>query len=597
MPSTGKRISTLLGKMLPSFVVDEHTTLTNFLIAFFEYIEQEENPYELIANSNEYSDIDKTLDSWVDDFKSQYIQDLPDGIVADARHVIKNIRDYYLSKGNEISYEMLFSLVYGTYVSFYYPKVDILRASDGKWTIPYYIQVDEGSVATALLFDTFIIGLTSGATGYVEEILNIEDPSNIGFFIPVISISNVEGDFAAGETIKDKNSVNTLTIQAVDGVITGQGRYEGTDGQLSSNKRLQDNYYYQDYSYELRTTISIDAYGETVRNLVHPAGMEMFGVVESDNSTAIEEISQDTTWNISWYTDNRVVSNGYTATSISSLSVGKTNAIAYSHYNEYDYDYVAQQLILGEAGNGDHYINSGLNYVDLLNQTVGSFIDNSGRNTTLVSVNGEKLTNYTIRNRTVKPLSLYSNNDILSVFSLGSPKVTPWRLSGDGSSTVFPLGALYNINELIAYVDGIKQNFTTGAYISGSNIVFTTPPSDAIENIEIYQYSRLRAPEKISGDGTQKNFVLGSIPRRNQVNALLVFVDGKHTKVNINNKTNTIIFDDAPSSGTDNIEVLYLKDVSRINDYITMNGSDTEYYISDITNKFRLRSGSEITIQ
>lgn len=56
-----------------------------------------------------------------------------------------------------------------------------------------------------------------------------------------------------------------------------EGKYINTDGFLSDKNVLQDNYYYQDYSYVIRVDRQIDEWREIVKKIVHPAGLEFFG--------------------------------------------------------------------------------------------------------------------------------------------------------------------------------------------------------------------------------------------------------------------------------------------------------------------------------
>lgn len=56
------------------------------------------------------------------------------------------------------------------------------------------------------------------------------------------------------------------------------GFWVGTDGQLSSDKVLQDNYYYQDFSYVVENSgQSLDFWSDVLKNILHPAGMQFFG--------------------------------------------------------------------------------------------------------------------------------------------------------------------------------------------------------------------------------------------------------------------------------------------------------------------------------
>ena len=60
---------------------------------------------------------------------------------------------------------------------------------------------------------------------------------------------------------------------------TKVGVFTDESGQPSSRKKVQDNDYYQDYSYVLQTTDSINVWQEDVLKLLHPAGFKLFGEV------------------------------------------------------------------------------------------------------------------------------------------------------------------------------------------------------------------------------------------------------------------------------------------------------------------------------
>jgi hypothetical protein len=70
---------------------------------------------------------------------------------------------------------------------------------------------------------------------------------------------------------------------AIDGraIVLNQGKSEGqwksTRGFISSDKKIQDSRYYQEYSYELQSDINYNRYNDVVRKLVHPIGTQMFG--------------------------------------------------------------------------------------------------------------------------------------------------------------------------------------------------------------------------------------------------------------------------------------------------------------------------------
>ena len=60
---------------------------------------------------------------------------------------------------------------------------------------------------------------------------------------------------------------------------TKPGSYVGESGFTSSQKKVQDNDYYQDFSYVLKTTDSVNVWKNDVLKLLHPAGLKLFGEV------------------------------------------------------------------------------------------------------------------------------------------------------------------------------------------------------------------------------------------------------------------------------------------------------------------------------
>ena len=73
------------------------------------------------------------------------------------------------------------------------------------------------------------------------------------------------------------NTENARGTPTVSGVINYPGKYIDTKGFLSWNNRLQDNYYYQEFSYVIKSEQFLKAYKEIVDDTVHPIGTKLFG--------------------------------------------------------------------------------------------------------------------------------------------------------------------------------------------------------------------------------------------------------------------------------------------------------------------------------
>ena len=122
-----EKLSALIQYQLPDFVRDNYETFQAFLVAYYEFLEQDGEAQYVLQNSENYKDIDETIDSFVDMFLKQYAYDLPESIFLNQetkellstdtyeskRAIAKHLRQYYASKGSEsgISYCLDYSLM------------------------------------------------------------------------------------------------------------------------------------------------------------------------------------------------------------------------------------------------------------------------------------------------------------------------------------------------------------------------------------------------------------------------------------------------------------------------------------------------------
>lgn len=123
-----------LGDQLPGFVSAEYPMFQRFLEAYYEWLAQPGNPDYTIQKLLDNQDVDTSVDLYLEHLEKEFLAQIPKDIEIDKRELIKNIRSFYASKGTEKSYEFLFNILFNEQVEFYYPKNDILRASDGKWS-------------------------------------------------------------------------------------------------------------------------------------------------------------------------------------------------------------------------------------------------------------------------------------------------------------------------------------------------------------------------------------------------------------------------------------------------------------------------------
>jgi len=64
----------------------------------------------------------------------------------------------------------------------------------------------------------------------------------------------------------------------------GEGYWKTTTSHLNSEKKIHDNKYYQEYSYDIISGLSINKYEDIVKKILHVAGNKIFGSVEKRSS-------------------------------------------------------------------------------------------------------------------------------------------------------------------------------------------------------------------------------------------------------------------------------------------------------------------------
>lgn len=98
--------------------------------------------------------------------------------------------------------------------------------------------------------------------------------------IETVKIQNFGLGYAAAPTITAPTGDNNAILTAEVGALSEYpGRYQNLDGLLDATNKIQDSYYYQDFSYVLRTDIAANIFRDDVKNFVHPSGWALFGEI------------------------------------------------------------------------------------------------------------------------------------------------------------------------------------------------------------------------------------------------------------------------------------------------------------------------------
>lgn len=116
--------------------------LRRFVKSYFESLEVENDGANFfITNAREHSDVDTTTAEFLNRFYEVLCPDLPKNIMADKRLLLKHSRELYQKKGTPEGFKLLFKILYNEEINIKYPSEQVLRASDGVWNKPIFIQV------------------------------------------------------------------------------------------------------------------------------------------------------------------------------------------------------------------------------------------------------------------------------------------------------------------------------------------------------------------------------------------------------------------------------------------------------------------------
>ena len=187
----------------------------------------------LFAANNllDYADVDKTTGDFLEYFRRDFMPTIDSKIIADKRLLAKHINNIYLSKGSMASYDFLFRVLYNEDIEVSYPRDNMIKPSDSKWTESTVLNLHseknlleysqgkiikrniEQKVVTDIQADT-ITRITSGEGDNVYQVVIME---------PYI------GSLSIGDTIELQSRENPLKfhLATVRGIVSDMDETSG----------------------------------------------------------------------------------------------------------------------------------------------------------------------------------------------------------------------------------------------------------------------------------------------------------------------------------------------------------------------------------
>jgi hypothetical protein len=302
MISSNNITSILVPSQLPAFIREsgDYQNFVLFLQAYYEWMELVNSANSQIqtattsgqgvtfASKNllNYSDIDSTLDGFVNYFLNDFLQYFPKDIASNKTLAIKFARELYRTKGTPASYKFLFRLLYDSDFEYINTGDSVLKASDGIWYIPQYLNLlssntDFLSIINSNSFSTYkVFGQTSKAQAIVENV--ILNSGKIQLYI-----TNNIRNFKSGEyiTIVDNNIQPVyfpLGSNSSNGyILTAKVAGQVTGITVDPNPSNQGNFYREGNPVVLYGGLSSSTGNAAVAQIgsVQSGGLNRIGVV------------------------------------------------------------------------------------------------------------------------------------------------------------------------------------------------------------------------------------------------------------------------------------------------------------------------------
>ena len=214
-------ISTIVENQLPEFIRADHPTFVLLLKKYYEYMEQTNKTLDVGKNLYDYMDVDTTRADLIKYFKSKIIPNFPEETELSTEKLIKAAKFFYSKKGSADSFKFIFRTLYGQEVEVYFPKEDILKASDGKWKLPKAIRLsfyDKSALIPGGNVNVFAVTantINSNGINFVTKDVTVNSYIRIGDTRRKVVYVNTAGDYI-------KVDLPFPNVKDVDGVVVNQ---------------------------------------------------------------------------------------------------------------------------------------------------------------------------------------------------------------------------------------------------------------------------------------------------------------------------------------------------------------------------------------
>lgn len=189
------------------------------------------NPVENFTNLLKYIDVDDSIDDFFIQFRNKFLDTIPNNLDAglDKEAFTKRVIDLYNRKGSKKAHEVFFRALFNETPELYYPNRDMLRVSDGKWSVDTILKVtlispsngDTGNLVGQTITQQTVVGNTviQEATAVVDLVTK-QTVSGQEVSTLFINSGNITGTFlsSTGDNFDLEDDSGILLLETGDEV-------------------------------------------------------------------------------------------------------------------------------------------------------------------------------------------------------------------------------------------------------------------------------------------------------------------------------------------------------------------------------------------
>jgi len=273
-------LRSIVDEIFPEHIRSDNPKLVSALKLYADYLERDHRSAYFLNRVQDQRDIDTIAEEFFLQLQKEIGAPIPQTFAADRRLFYKQIKDLYISRGTKDSIFSFFRLLFDDSVEIHFPNEDLFAPSDGKWYDQRAkIIEDRTKFSPAFTYTTTEPTFIIQGQDNNGSLLNIDNP--------VIFVRGIYRDDYKIETVLNQEQARLEYRIVFDNEINGErdveiyseGIFTNQDGFASDLKILQDSFFYQKFSYVLRTGTDINLWKSAFNRLVHPAGFIFFGEI------------------------------------------------------------------------------------------------------------------------------------------------------------------------------------------------------------------------------------------------------------------------------------------------------------------------------